>query len=116
VERHRQTYYEALQAAVRRAQQIVELREQYRQAAAAIGTANALALVDLICENPVVTTKSIEGRLGVSRPTALRLLRRIGGAMRTERGQPKECVARGRARDDECDHGGDRRLTTTRRS
>jgi Fic family protein len=101
VERHRQTYYDALQAiretgdpipwielfltavqtqasdAVRRAQQIVELREQYRQAAVAIGTTNALALVDLICENPVVTTKSIEGRLGVSRPTALRLLRRM---------------------------------------
>ncbi|HVS28407.1 MAG TPA: winged helix-turn-helix domain-containing protein, partial [Solirubrobacteraceae bacterium] len=38
---------------------------------------NALALVELICENPVVTTKSIEDRLGVSRPTALRLLRRM---------------------------------------
>jgi Fic family protein len=101
VERHRQGYYDALQAiretgdpipwielfltavqtqasdAVRRAQQIVELREQYRQAAATIGTANAMALVELICENPVVTTKSIEGRLEVSRPTALRLLRRM---------------------------------------
>jgi Fic family protein len=101
VERHRQGYYDALQAiretgdavpwielfltavqtqasdAVRRAQQIVELREQYRQAAAAIGTASAMALVELICENPVVTTKSIEGRLGISRPTALRLLRRM---------------------------------------
>lgn len=101
VERHRQDYYDGLQAirekgdpipwielfltavqtqasdAVRRAQWIVELREQYRQAAATIGTASALALVDLICENPVVTTKSVEGRLGVSRPTALRLLRRM---------------------------------------
>ena len=101
VERHRQAYYDSLQAirqtgdpipwielfltavqtqasdAVRRAQRIVELREQYRQAAAAIGTANAMALVELICENPVVTTRSIEGRLGVSRPTALRLLRRM---------------------------------------
>ncbi len=101
VERHRQAYYDSLQAiretgdpipwielfltavqtqagdAVRRAQQIVELREQYRQAAAAIGTVSAMALVELICENPVVTTKSIEGRLGISRPTALRLLRRM---------------------------------------
>jgi Fic family protein len=101
VERHREAYYDALQAiretgdpipwielfltavqtqagdAVRRAHQIVELREQYRQAAAAIGTASAMALVELICENPVVTAKSIEGRLGVSRPTALRLLRRM---------------------------------------
>jgi Fic family protein len=101
VERYRQAYYDALQAvreagdpipwielfltavqtqasdAVRRAQQIVELRERYRQAAAAIGTASAMALVELICENPVVTTKSIEGRLEISRPTALRLLRRM---------------------------------------
>ena len=101
IERHRQAYYDSLQAirqtgdpipwielflaavqtqaadAVHRAQRIVDLREQYRQAATAIGTANAMALVDLICENPTVTTKSIEGRLGVSRPTALRLLRRM---------------------------------------
>jgi Fic family protein len=101
VERHRQAYYDGLQTiretgdpipwielfltavqtqasdAIRRAQRIVELREQYRQAAAAIGTSNAMALVELICENPVVTTRSIEGRLGVSRPTALRLLRRM---------------------------------------
>jgi Fic family protein len=101
VERHRQDYYDALQAireqgdpipwielfltavqtqasdAVRRAQRIVELREQYRQAAGTVGTASALALVDLLCENPVVTTRSVEGRLGVSRPTALRLLRRM---------------------------------------
>lgn len=109
VERHRQAYYDALQTiretgdpipwvelfltavktqagdAVRRAQQIVELREQYRQIAAAMGTTNALALVDLICENPIVTTRAIEGRLGVSRPTALRLLRRM-----EERGVLKE--------------------------
>jgi Fic family protein len=101
VERHRQGYYDSLQAirergdpvpwielfltavqtqaddAVRRAQRIVEVREQYRQAAATVGTANAMALIELICENPAVTTKSIEGRLGVSRPTALRLLRRM---------------------------------------
>jgi Fic family protein len=101
LERHRQDYYDALQAirktgdpvpwvelfltavqtqagdAVQRAQRIIELRERYLQVAAAVGTSNALALVDLICENPVVTTRSIEGRLGVSRPTALRLLRRM---------------------------------------
>jgi len=56
--------------------------ERNRQAAAAVGTPNALALVKLICENPVVTTRSIEDRLGVSRPTALRLLRRAGGTKR----------------------------------
>jgi Fic family protein len=63
--------------AVGRAQRILKLRDAYRQAASTLGSPNALHLVDLICENPVLTTKSIEGRLGVSRPTALRLLRRM---------------------------------------
>lgn len=63
--------------AVQRAERIVALRERYREAASALGTANAFDLVDLICENPVLTTRSIENRLGVSRPTALRLLRRM---------------------------------------
>lgn len=101
LERNRQRYYEALQTihetgdgipwielfltaihtqaddAVGRAGRIIELRERYLQAAGAVGTKNALALVDLICETPIVTTRSIEDRLGVSRPTALRLLRRM---------------------------------------
>ncbi len=101
LERNRRSYYDALQTihetgdaipwielflaavhtqaadAVARALGIIELRERYRRAAAAVGTPNALALVELICENPIVTTRSIEDRLGVSRPTALRLLRRM---------------------------------------
>ena len=101
LERQRQDYYDALQAiretgdpipwidlfltavetqaddAVQRAQRIIALRECYLQEAATMGTPNALTLVDLICENPVVTTRSIEDRLDVSRPTALRLLRRM---------------------------------------
>ncbi len=60
--------------AVARAQQIIELQQRYRQAATTMGTANGLALVDLICANPLVTTRLVEERLGVSRPTALRLL------------------------------------------
>lgn len=63
--------------AVTRAERIVELRERYRHTAASIGSTNALALVDLICENPVVTTRLVEERLGVSRPTSLRLLRQL---------------------------------------
>jgi Fic family protein len=101
LERKRQDYYEALQAtresgdllpwielfltavktqagdAVQRAEQIIELRDRYRAIAATQATPNALALVDLLCENPVVTTRSVEARLGVSRPTALRLLKRM---------------------------------------
>lgn len=101
LERKRQDYYDALQTihetgnpipwielyltavktqaedAVMRSQRIIDLREQYRQTAASIGTTNAAALVDLICETPIVTTRSIELTLGISRPTALRLLRRM---------------------------------------
>jgi DNA-binding Lrp family transcriptional regulator len=42
-----------------------------------MGTPNGLAAVDLICENPLATTRLVEERLGVSRPTALRLLRQL---------------------------------------
>ncbi|MBK5218959.1 MAG: Fic family protein [Thermoleophilia bacterium] len=101
LEQHRGDYYAALQGlrekgdviawvnmfltavktqaadAVERSGRIVDLRERYRGVASSLGTPNALALVDLICENPVVTTRAIESRLAVSRPTALRLLRRM---------------------------------------
>lgn len=101
LERHRDAYFASLRAfqeqgdaipwidlfltaiateatdAVSRAARIVALRDRYTEIAASLGTPNALALVDLICENPVLTTRSIEQRLDVSRPTALRLLRRM---------------------------------------
>jgi len=65
--------------AVGRAERIVELQARYREAANKMGTANALALIDLLFEHPVVTTRLVEERLGVSRPTALRLLRGLDG-------------------------------------
>lgn len=101
LEPRRQDYYDGLQAiresddplpwielfltavwtqasdAVTRAQRILELRDRYREIATSQGTPNALALVDLLCENPVVTTRSVEAAVGVSRPTALRLLKRM---------------------------------------
>lgn len=119
LERNRETYYAALQGlrekgnalpwidlfltsvkfeatdAVGRAERIVALRDRYLGVAASLGTTNAVALVDLICENPVITTRAIENRLGVSRPTALRLLRRM-----EERGVliEQEAGARGQRR------------------
>jgi Fic family protein len=119
LERNRDAYYESLQAlresgdpvpwislflmsvkteatdAVGRARRLVELRDRYLKAAASVGTVNAIDLAGLICENPVVTTRSIENRLGVSRPTALRLLRRM-----EERGVlvEQEAGARGQRR------------------
>jgi Fic family protein len=101
LERERDQYYEALQRirehgdplpwielflasvrsqaldAVGRAQRIVELRERYRQAASVLSSSNALLLVDLICETPIVSARAVEERLHVTRPTALKLLRQL---------------------------------------
>lgn len=63
-----------------RAERIIELRERYRVVATELGSVNALQVVDLMCENPIVTTRLIEARLGVARPTALRLMRQLEGA------------------------------------
>jgi len=101
LERDRARYYEALQTvrergealpwielfltavhsqaadAVARAQRIVELRERYRAAASTIASSNAMALVDLVCETPIVSSRAVEAGLGVTRPTALKLLRQL---------------------------------------
>jgi Fic family protein len=101
LERERDRYYETLQTvreqgdaipwiemflasvhsqaadAVERAQRIVELRERYRSAAAAVHSTNAMLLVDLVCETPIVSARIVEDRLGVTRPTALKLLRQL---------------------------------------
>jgi len=101
LERDRDRYYEALQRtretgdvvpwielfleavltqstdAVARAQRIVELRERYRGAAASIASSRGTALVDLVCETPIVTARLVEARLGVTRPTSLKLLRQL---------------------------------------
>lgn len=63
--------------AVARAQRIVELRERYRSAASAIPSSNGMALIDLVCEHPIVSSRAAEDRLGVTRPTALKLLRQL---------------------------------------
>lgn len=63
--------------AVDRAQRIVELRERYRVAAGAIQSAKVTPLVDLIFESPILSSRGVEARLGVTRPTALALLRRL---------------------------------------
>ncbi|HEV7774231.1 MAG TPA: Fic family protein [Conexibacter sp.] len=103
LERDRERYYEALQTvrergdavpwldlfleairtqavdAVARAQRIIELRERYRAAASAIASSKAMALVDLVCEVPIVSSRIVETRLDVTRPTALKLLRQLEG-------------------------------------
>ncbi len=49
----------------------------FREAEVAVATPRALALVEVLSENPPVTARSIEDRLDVSPPTALGLLRRM---------------------------------------
>jgi Fic family protein len=111
IERERDRYYAALRAtraegdalpwielfletvqsqsidAVIRAERIIELRERYRTTATGIGNVNAMQVVDLACENPIVTSRAIEARLGVTRPTALRLLRQLESAGILEEGR-----------------------------
>lgn len=112
IERQRDRYYAALRAArtdgdalpwielflevvhaqsldaVARAERLVALRERYRAAGAELGNVNALQVVDLMCENPIVTSRLVEARLGVARPTALRLLRQLGRAGLLEEAAP----------------------------
>lgn len=100
LDQNRQSYYDSLQAiheagdpipwielflravatqsedGVNRSQRIIELRDRYRIAAGRLGSSNAIALVELIGENPIVNAKMVEHHLGVSRPTALRLLKK----------------------------------------
>ncbi|MGC2373540.1 MAG: Fic family protein [Solirubrobacteraceae bacterium] len=111
LERDRERYYEALQTvrergdalpwielfldavrsqaadAVARAQRILELRERYRAAAATITSSSAMTLVDLACETPILSSRMVEVRLGVTRPTALRLLRQLEEAGVLEEGR-----------------------------
>jgi Fic family protein len=101
LERDRARYYDSLQAvrqrgdvvpwvelflaavrtqaadAVGRSQRIVELRERYRAATSAITSNKAMTLVDLVCETPIVSSQAVEASLGVTRPTALKLLRQL---------------------------------------
>jgi Fic family protein len=61
--------------AVTRAEQLVDLRDAYRRAVAAAGRPGRAAdVVDLAFELPVLTSRVVEQRLDVTRPTALALL------------------------------------------
>jgi len=61
--------------AVRRARALVELREDYRRRVPM--QSNIQALVDALFDSPVLTSRVVEQRLGVTRPTSLRLLQQL---------------------------------------
>jgi Fic family protein len=63
--------------AVARAERLVDLREQYRQRVARVTRSNALAVVDIAFDSPVLTSRVVESRLAVTRPTALSLLQQL---------------------------------------
>jgi Fic family protein len=62
--------------AVARAERLLDLRERYRAATTTLRS-QAASLVDLVFETPVLTTRLVETRLSVARPTALRLLSQL---------------------------------------
>ena len=63
--------------AVRRARRLVELREDYRRR---VTQSNAQALIDVLFDTPVLTSRVVEQHLGVTRPTSLRLLQHLADA------------------------------------
>lgn len=98
---HRQQYYEALQAvrergdidqwlqlfldgvraqatdAVIRAERLTDLREHYRTTVQAATRGIANQVVELAFEQPVLNSRVVETRVGVSRPAALKSLRQL---------------------------------------
>lgn len=100
-EARRNTYYDALQGvrergdadawielfldavrvqaadAVLRAERLVDLRERYREAVRSTTRGAATQLAELTVEQPVLTTRVVEERLGITRPAALKALRHL---------------------------------------
>jgi Fic family protein len=100
-EARRQAYYDALQRvrqrgeldswlrlfldgvktqandALARAERLSDLRERYRASVQATTRGGANRLVDLVFEQPVVNSRTVERRLGLSRPAALNALRQL---------------------------------------
>ncbi len=65
--------------AVARAEQLTDLREQYRVTVREATRGIANHVVELALEQPVLTARTVESRLGVSRPAALKALRQLAG-------------------------------------
>ena len=64
--------------AVRRAEQLVDLRERYRHLVLTMTRSQALAVVDIAFDVPLLTSRLVQQRLAVTRPTALSLLQQLG--------------------------------------
>lgn len=60
--------------AVRRAERLIDLREKYRARVTASTRGQVVILVDSLIANPITNGHRVEARLGVKRPTSLRML------------------------------------------
>lgn len=60
--------------AVRRAERLIDLREKYRARVMESTRGQAVILVDSLIANPIINAHRVEARLGVKRPTSLRML------------------------------------------
>ena len=116
-EKHREVYYANLQGvrergdmdtwlrfylegvetqandAVRRAERLIDLREKYRARVMESTRGQAAVLVDSLIANPIINARRVEARLGVKRPTSLRmlsLLESLGILTAMEPGQRRE--------------------------
>jgi Fic family protein len=65
--------------AVKKAERLMDIREEYRGRVQAATRGRAIEVVDLILENPVMTARFVAGRLGVSGQSGLNILRQIEG-------------------------------------
>lgn len=63
--------------ALQRAERLTDLREQYRARVLEAYRSKAVLLLELAFEQPILTTRIVERRLEVSRPSSLRLLRQL---------------------------------------
>ena len=63
--------------AVLRAERILDLRERYRTSVRSTTRGAATQLAELTIEQPVLTTRVVEDRLGITRPAALKALRHL---------------------------------------
>jgi len=53
-----------------------------------VSKAFPLFLVDLVCETPIISSHAVETSLGITRPTALKLLRQLEKVGVLEEGSP----------------------------
>jgi len=60
--------------------EVLKLYQEHREVVQSISSKHALALLDYLCQHPVITSKEIQQALGVSHPTADSLLRKFEGA------------------------------------